>query len=449
MPEVTLAQILQSREDRVQRQEQLRREYHVPIISFTMNIAGPVKTSALIERGFREGLAGLEQALPDSSILHRETRVDVTGCQAMYAVSMDATKLKDICVEIEESSLLGRLFDLDVLSENGSKLSRKELRGCIVCGAPGRGCAAGRLHAISELQTATRRILAEYFAQTDQKRIASLAVNSLLEEVNTTPKPGLVDRRNNGSHRDMNIDTFAASAHSLFPYFRECVQIGQRTAHQLPEQTFPPLRRAGIAAEETMFRATGGINTHKGAIYSMGILCAALGRLWTPEKHPIPHTRLLSTCANIAGLSVTEDFSTAGDATAGLRLYRKLGLTGIRGEAALGFPSLLTIGLPVFLEAQKHGKSREEAGIITLLHLISRVQDTNLFHRGGPEGAAWAAESAQELLSCSLYPEESQITALDDAFIARNLSPGGCADLLALTFFLTQLENEGILTIGL
>lgn len=439
--EVTLAQILQAREDRVYMQQELLRQFRCPVICFTMNIAGPVKNSPLIQRGFREGLRALDAQLPVDHIRAYREEIFVTGCQAMYAAQMDAAELKKICTGIEESSPLGRLFDMDVLDVNGSKLERSTPRSCLVCGAPGRACAAGRLHTVAQLQSVTTRVLREHFIRIDAAQVASLAVQSLIDEVYTTPKPGLVDRRNCGSHRDMQISHFLASAKALRPYFEDCVKIGMATASCPPQETFPPLRQAGLIAEETMFRATGGINTHKGAIYTLGILCGSIGRLWTPESPFAAASAIAAECARVVKDSAPSDLAAADGSTAGLRLYREHGLRGIRGEAAEGLPSVIKTALPAYEKGLRDGLSPNDAGAVTLLHLISSVQDTNLYNRGGADGAAWAAKSAEALLQGCPYPPVSQIEELDDAFIERNLSPGGCADLLAVTYFLHSLGS--------
>ena len=456
MQSVTLTQVLEERDNRAARQKDLLAAYSCPLISFTMNIAGPVKISPLIERAFAEGLSFLEQALPPEKIRFAESRAAITGCLAMYCVDLDPLALKKICVKIEEATPLGRLFDMDVLDMDGRKLTRSmvsahDSRGCMVCGAPGRTCQAGRLHSVSQLQEATRSILNEYFAEADAGRIGDMAVQSLLDEVYTTPKPGLVDRCSNGSHRDMDLSTFLASARALRPYFQQCVTIGQRTASKPPSETFPFLRDAGLAAEAVMFTATCGVNTHKGIIYTMGILCGALGRLWTPELPFAPTRQLLSTCAQIAADAAEADLTQAAKEgvshtvpTAGLSLYKALGLTGIRGEAAAGLPSVAKIGLPIYKQALEAGLTPNDAGAAALLHLIANVSDTNLYHRGGPDGAAFAAASARALLSNSAFPTADQIAKLDQAFISRNLSPGGCADLLAVTYFLYALEHSAI-----
>ena len=436
MREVTLQEILQAREDRVKLQQRLLHEFHCPLICFTMNIPGPIKNTPLIQRGFQAGLHALEHSIADEYIVNRVITQSHTGDTAFLSVKLNADELKAICISIENRFPLGRLFDMDVLDTNGYKLTREIPRGCIVCGAPGRHCAAGRLHPVAELQHATNRILTNHFYDTDPEYIASFAVQSLIEEVNTTPKPGLVDRRNNGSHKDMTIHHFMDSAKALGPYFAQCVRIGQETAQQTPQQTFSRLRQSGIAAEKTMYETTGGINTHKGVIYTLGVLCGAIGRLWSAEVPIADVDFILTECAKIVGSSVAEDFAEADGSTAGERLYSLYGIGGIRAEVAAGLPSVATIGLPTYRRALEDGLIPNDAGVITLLHLISHVADTNLYHRGGVEGAKWAAHAAQKLLSTQPHPTVDQVQGLDDAFIARNLSPGGCADLLAVTYFL-------------
>lgn len=244
--EVTLAQMLEAREKRASRQMQLLREFGKPIISFSMNIPGPIKDSPLIRRGFRAGCAALEHRLPGGKVLHSERTEAVTGCESMYVLDMDPMAVKAITTAIEDTHGLGRLFDMDVIGPDFRKLDREAVgggsRNCIVCGAPGRGCASRRIHSVAELQAATRGILEGYFREKDAAFIGSLATQSLLDEVCTTPKPGLVDRRNSGSHRDMDIFTFMASAAALQGYFTACARAGMAN-DRTPAETFAHLRR--------------------------------------------------------------------------------------------------------------------------------------------------------------------------------------------------------------
>ena len=136
--EVSLLDILNAREVRVRQQKTLLVEHRVPLLCFTMNIAGPVKVTPLIERGFRAGVAMLDGQLPQEKLLYRDVQVLPTGCEAVFAVSIPAGQIKELCTALEEEHPLGRLFDMDVIDTDGHKLERKDERGCMVCGAPGR-----------------------------------------------------------------------------------------------------------------------------------------------------------------------------------------------------------------------------------------------------------------------------------------------------------------------
>lgn len=439
MAEVTLAQMLQVRDERAETQRKLISRYRLPLVCFTMNIAGPVKYSPLVERAFLHGLNALQERIAADRVLYKDVSMAITGCQAFLVVDMSANELKEICVSIESANRLGRLFDIDVLDTDGHKLERREQRGCIVCGAAGRNCAASRRHSVEELQNVTNAIIYNYFSEYDREYIGRLAKECLIREVDTTPKPGLVDRRNNGSHQDMTLSTFYASATALEEYFSECVDCGRITAQKSAEETFTELRALGKQAEAYMYKATNGVNTHKGAIYSLGVLCGAIGRLWTPERPFADLDTIMNMCRQLVERSIAADFATENATTAGLKAYRNAGITGIRGEVADGFPSVINVSLPAYLDALNHGIEEEHAGAITLLHLVATVQDTALYHRGGTEGVTYAAESARDLLKRTPYPSTEQIEALDDAFIQRNLSPGGSADLLAVTYFVHKL----------
>lgn len=451
--EVTLPEMLDVRERRAARQRELLGQYHAPLISFTMNIPGPVKDSPLIRRGFWAGLALLEERLGRAGLplLHREEREGHTGCEALWVSGGEALEIKRLCVQIEDTFPLGRLFDLDVLTPAGEKLDRELVGGggrdCIVCGAPGRDCAARRLHSVPQLQEAVRAILTGYFYAADRDRAAVLATQALLDEAHTTPKPGLVDENNTGSHTDMDLAAFERSARTLTPYWSKCFELGREGAESPPEETFPALQRAGLEAERAMLEVTGGVNTHKGAIFLLGLLCAAMGRLWDPGAPCRDPEALGAECAAMVAAATAAHWSELKThperaATAGDNFYLQYGLTGARGEAAQGLPGAVNIALPVYETALAQGLDHNHAGTAALLHLIARGLDTNMVRRGGWEGAQAAARETQALLDRAPFPPLDAISALDDAFIAQNLSPGGCADLLAGTYLLHGWKEE-------
>jgi len=277
-----------------------------------------------------------------------------------------------------------------------------------------------------------------------QEQTAILVSKALMDEVCTTPKPGLVDRANSGSHRDMDIFTFTASIAALFPYWNRCVQIGWETAERAPEDTFRRLKRAGLEAERDMFAATGGVNTHKGAIFTLGAICGSVGRLWDAGAVCRAPEAILDVCAGMVSANVSADLAALcpeNAHTAGERLYLSCGMTGVRGEAAQGFPGISGTALPVLRRMLDAGYSRNDAGVVTLLHLIARGTDTNMAARGGAAQAQAAAEQCRKLLERACVPDMDEVRQIDRSFIQKNLSPGGCADLLATSFFLHDLEK--------
>ena len=442
--EASLQQILDAREKRVQKQRSLIKQFQKPLVCFTMNIPGPEKYNRDVSIGFFVGCKLLENALHGKKILHREIHREITGCEGYYIVDMSAIALKQLTVSIEDTDSIGRLFDMDVLDADGQKLSRETLnlpkRTCLLCNADAVVCARSRRHPLEQLQEKTGFLLYLAARQYLCEYIAVQGYFALQQEVSTTPKPGLVDRNNHGSHKDMNMRHFFASANALRPYLCSFAETGFLTRDLSPEETFSKIRKIGKDAEKAMIKATHGVNTHKGAIFSLGILCAAAGRLppdcWQPEQ-------LLAVCAAMTkGLTLRDFAGITPDAaqTAGERLYALHGIAGVRGQAESGFPAVESVGLPILHQGLNKGLSFNDAGCITLLYLISEVDDTNLIHRSRLEKQLSIRSELKALLAQTPFPTMDTIIELDKRFIAENLSPGGCADLLALTYFLYFLQ---------
>lgn len=445
--EVSLQEMLVTRERRAIRQKVLLSAYDKTMICFTMNIAGPVKNNSLIRRGYELGKRLLRQQLGVAGIpvAYSEEIQEKTGNEAIFLLDADPLAVKAITVEIEDHAPVGRLFDMDVLCPDGRKVDRQELgregRKCLICGGPAQVCARSRAHTVSELQEKTWEILCQALDTADSADAARLATQALLYEVATTPKPGLVDRENSGSHRDMDFFTFQASAAALYPYFAQCVKVGRETVDA--QETFRRLRLPGKLAEGEMLRATDGVNTHKGAIFSMGILCGALGRL-ERESWRNPETVLAECAAMTKGL-VSKDYvnlTPETAKTAGQKLYLQYGITGVRGQAEAGFPAVLNVGLPKLEAALAAGKSINEAGCAALLAMLADTVDTNMIHRGGYELAKETAEKLRMLLAKEPFPSKATLEALNEDFVQKNLSPGGTADLLALVYMLHFLKEE-------
>lgn len=275
--------------------------------------------------------------------------------------------------------------------------------------------------------------------------IGALARQALIAEVDTTPKPGLVDRADSGAHRDMDRNTFLASADAIAPYLTQMAEAGYGWDGDLPK-LFSYIRPMGMRAEESMFRATSGVNTHKGLIFTLGILCACEGYLqaqgqgWDAKK-------LLAAAGDMTADTLEQEFELLRQReprTHGERLFFLHGVRGIRGEAALGFPSLRDCALPALRDAEKLTEDRNLMFLQTLLHLMAQVEDTNVLFRTDFETALGVRKAAEEILKLGgcLTPEGLRaVQELNQTFIEGNISPGGCADLLAAAIFLWLLEK--------
>lgn len=275
-------------------------------------------------------------------------------------------------------------------------------------------------------------------------RYARLAKNAMLNEVNLTPKPGLVDTHNSGAHKDMDLTDFYRSSEAIsiwIPYF---IEYGMTTHLQPASDILYGIRPLGLACEASMYKATSGVNTHKGTVFSLGLVATAIGRLVSSQKAVTQQAVCREVAAISLGLVARELEANNQGQTAGQRLFREFGLSGARGEAESGFQSVLQVSLPVYQRLIAQGVSQDRALLQALLSLMAVNGDTNVASRGGIEGLIWLQESAQKFLTAGGVFQPDYITklqAFDRQCIGLNLSPGGSADLLIVTWFLAQLPE--------
>jgi len=422
--------MLRRREERALRQRKLIERYGLPVACFTMNIPGDTKHTPLVELAFREGLGQFEASLPEAKA--RELLCAPTGCEAFFAFDHDARLVKQAAVAVEEGAAVGRLYDIDVFDSAGRKLSRGAERRCVVCDGPVYACARSRAHGLHEICARVDALLFSFAAQ----KLAACARGALVAEVEATPKPGLVDRSNRGAHRDMSIETFYASAEALEPHFERMVRVALENWDIGPAPLMAKLRAEGLDAERAMREATDGANAHKGAIYSTGLLLAGAAIYLRSGKPALAEAARLAS----VGLSDALDAAAIAPSTHGERVYARTGATGARGEAAAGFPAArkAKTALDGFLA---QGYSLEDAAALTLPMIMAKLDDTNVLHRGGEEGLAYAQISAARVNALPVGERFKALRTLDEAFIYRNLSPGGCADVLALALFMRAIGD--------
>jgi triphosphoribosyl-dephospho-CoA synthase len=270
------------------------------------------------------------------------------------------------------------------------------------------------------------------------REIAANAFRALLGELTTWPKPGLVSYVDTGSHHDMNAATMHRSAQVLRPFFADLARAGSARADM------HSLRGIGLRAEAAMLIATGGVNTHRGTIFGLGLLCAAAGM--TAEQSDKGVVTVRKKLGRIVAESWGDDISRGPIPlhSHGTSTLRRYGAGGARAEAAAGFPSIYTIGLPALRLGRVLAPNDAVAAYVqACFALIAAVRDTNLLHRGGAEGALYATKAAAGFLSAGGVGASNwraRAVAVHADFVARRLSPGGCADLLAMTLFVDALE---------
>jgi len=258
--------------------------------------------------------------------------------------------------------------------------------------------------------------------------IARCAANALREELETYPKPGLVSFVDRGSHPDMNAECFLASIAAIEPFFAQMAEAGAAGG------ALRDLQSAGIDAESAMLAATNGRNTHRGAIFCLGLLAAAAGR-----RHLEPSRSLGEIARDRWGGEIPQPGGLPA-LSAGLAMCRRHRLGGVRREAALGFPSIFAAGLPAFRAAAEHG--RAAARVQAFFVLLETCEDTTLLKRGGPAGRRFAQKAARRFLRSGgvANPGWPALgTAIHRSFVHRNLTAGGAADLLAATIFVHEV----------
>ena len=278
----------------------------------------------------------------------------------------------------------------------------------------------------------------------NNKNIATLATKALLYEVSISPKAGLVSRLSNGSHKDMNFYTFIDSSLALHNYFLNCFDYGQEKLFSCPN-FFKDLREVGKVAEKEMYEATKGINTHKGTIFSMGILLAVLGVHLKENKKidlKVLSEKIKEMCKPLLNeLEDADSISTYGE-----KAYKEYHLTGARGLAISGYEIVLLDGINKLKDFCKT-LDFETACILLLFYYMSVLDDTNIVNR-----ASITILKEVQILSKELFEEnkktlekeniKNSMSKLNDIFIEKNISAGGSADLLILTIFIHLLTDE-------
>ncbi len=276
--------------------------------------------------------------------------------------------------------------------------------------------------------------------------LGELATRSILLEVSTHPKPGLVTPFSSGSHRDMDFSLFLKSTAVLSQGFKEVSHFGYNYKGDL-NKMLPPLRKLGLKVEERMFDVTNGVNTQKGLIFLFYLLLGASGYL-LKKRRISPQNVSLSVSKITAGITKKELDSInkrKKDLSKGQSSFTKHGITGIRGEVEKGLPTVMQTGLPEFNKAYEKTQNLNKSSLHALIAIISMAEDTNIISRNGIETYYDVQKKADEIIKVGGVLTAAGMTKILDLemeFLKKNISPGGSADLLSATLFLHFLDKE-------
>ncbi|WP_150776634.1 triphosphoribosyl-dephospho-CoA synthase, partial [Pseudomonas fluorescens] len=249
-------------------------------------------------------------------------------------------------------------------------------------------------------------------------RLADLAVDALIDEADLSPKPALVDRRGNGAHTDLHLGLMHASALSLWPAFKEMAEAAVAIG-EVDSTLREAIGRIGREGEQSMLATTNGVNTHRGAIWALGLLVTAAAL--EPQSSSANAVTLRA-----ARLALLDDRHAPKPLSHGAQVALRFGARGAREEAQLGFPSVLQRGLPQLKRSRAQASGEQNARLDALLAIMTNLADTCVLYRAGEEGLQAMQHGAQALLdaggSASLSGRR-RLHELDQQLIALHASP--------------------------
>jgi len=385
--------ILEDREARYYLQRDLSEKYSLPIIVVRVNYPGN-KNNKIVNSAFK--FINLELTYLYKKLINKSEGPVLVG-----VVNMDPLVLKRLAIDIEENHPLGRMFDIDVYDKSFNQVPRSALglepRTCIICGENAHSCIRSLSHTLDEVRDTYNKLFINHISNI----MGKYAKESLLEELELSPKPGLVTPTSKGAHQDMDYDLFKRSIASI-------------DFHELAEASFVSFvdaKRAGMLLEKKMFKATKGVNTHKGGIYLLGTLIYSF--IYSIMNDLDYQESIMKVSENATDLYKRADYSSHGKS-----VFIKYGSKGVLVDSEKGFPLIF--------------KNLHLSGENLLRKLMGECEDTTILHRHGLD----MLEYVQQLSNSSISLEE-----MNNLFTQKNISPGGSADLYAGVVFVNKLKG--------
>jgi triphosphoribosyl-dephospho-CoA synthase len=418
------------------------------VVWITVSVPGPDKQPPGIDAVFGAAAAALER-FPAAEVALQGR--DVLGPYAALFASGSPVELKRAAIALEEAAPARRLIDIDVYDHEGRQVDRARLglsqRTCLICGEPARECIAAGRHDVGSLVYAAHALLESFSPAALARRLVAGAET----ELDLTPKPGLVDRHDNGSHPDLSYALMRRSIELLPVYFEDLLALRRS------EADLGACIDAGRRAERRMGHALGA-NAHRGYIFLCGLLLLAAcdaeqaaRRTETPLGPVAPSPAASAAGWGFEGLrhhvrSLAREFFDQHAAhegpvpSHGSRVRRQLGIGGIRAEARDGLPSVFDEGFPAYEDALARTGDAQLAAFALLGALMQCVEDTTTLHRCGPIGLARLRRDGRTLadLVASGTDPVPHLEAWNREYLRLGLTMGGVADCMALVFALHE-----------
>lgn len=430
-------------------------------VSVSLNIPSYPKSSVLYESFFNVILSEIMRFLSANRIfidIKNEVKItDEAGCfytAPLIETKKDILPVKELCEKFEEEHKTGRIIDIDIFDKQNNPVSSNKAKLCIFCNEkPALVCMHEKSHSYDEIRKLINFKIENYLynKRKDEvcRQLSSIALKSILYEVSLTPKPGLVDRTDSGIHKDMSFYTFLNSSSVISSFFKESAIMGYEFADKDLSSALPIIRVTGLKAEKEMFEETGGVNTQKGIIFLMGLsLFSSAKTISDFKRFKAKEFRKILTAVT---KSLKNEFSpNTTDKTHGEICKEKYGNLkggGVKQEAVSGFETVFKFGLP---EIKKHNlsdlsekKDIDFALISTLLALMAKNNDTNILYRSNLETLKELKDRASTALKyIKSETKLDRYIELIQYCLKKNISPGGSADLLAVTTFLYFTESK-------
>jgi len=436
-----LQSILAARDNRAFMKGQIAQK-GLPCLSLSLNVPGFPKSNPITKTFFDDCLRALKYTFIAHQIaIHEKNAIEVCDAAGdFYLVPFSVNHLslieiKQICEDFEENHPLGRFIDADLNDQQGHSVSSGKSKLCFYCNErPAIECRRENTHdpeqlrsfMFSEMENFNLKMREEQFV----RKLSSLALQAIFAEISLTPKPGLVDKFSCGSHRDMNYQTFINSTAAISPWFGELVREGFGFQEEDLTKALPIIRNIGLQMESAMFEATQNVNTQKGIIFLIGLSLFACGKLFSQsDRFQIEEFRAIikGICKDLVSNELGETSQPVK--THGGKIFLKYGFGGARGEAESGFATIFDFGLP---QLTGLAELNDESMIKCFLAIAAKNCDTNILFRSNPE----VLSNFKYLCKIALEDFNSENYHAVIIFCKKeNISPGGSADLLAVTIF--------------